>query len=400
VAARVRTVQDFVEVPVVLENASSYLDYTASAMPEWEFIRRLCQEADCGLLLDVNNVFVNAHNHGYDPRIYIDAIPIERIVYHHLAGHTRMGAWIKDTHSTSVNEMVWKLFRYVQGRTGGRTTVIEWDGAPPSFDTLRKEVAKAHRHASHPLGEADRRHRSVAPALPVPQPAVLQDIQNWFLDYIVQPQGPRDATAFVRPAEQLSSQQRADIYREQYWSRLAVEMEYYFPHVLRFLGKPAFGAVVRAYAAAHPPDHYNVLRLRDRFPAFLQDTWMSDVARLEKAVRDSADAPGVQSVSDVRPGCRVIFVPSLRLLKLRHDVEDWVTGGQTPLRGPAPTYLMVFRQGFGVQRRRLSQSMYRMMRLLQRGISVERATQRVGAEAQSGVAELVGQGLVARVQPT
>ena len=97
--ARVRQVSDFLERPLVLENPSSYVEFAASTMPEWEFLARLAEDADCGLLLDVNNVYVSSFNHGFDPDVYIDAIPADRVVQYHVAGHTNKGTHIIDTHS-------------------------------------------------------------------------------------------------------------------------------------------------------------------------------------------------------------------------------------------------------------------------------------------------------------
>jgi len=142
-AERVRAVQDFLGRPLLLENPSSYLDFTVSAMPEPEFLARLCELAGCGLLLDVNNVYVSAFNHHLDARAYIDAIPVDAIVYHHLAGHTNKGTHILDTHSDFVIDPVWDLYAYVHQRTGGRTTIVEWDEDIPAFDVVHGEALKA-----------------------------------------------------------------------------------------------------------------------------------------------------------------------------------------------------------------------------------------------------------------
>ena len=102
---------EILERPLVLENPSSYVEFAASSMPEWEFLARLAEEADCGLLLDVNNVYVSSFNHGFDPRAYIDAIPADRVVQYHLAGHTNKGTHIIDTHSDHAMPEVWELYR-------------------------------------------------------------------------------------------------------------------------------------------------------------------------------------------------------------------------------------------------------------------------------------------------
>ncbi|HVO09738.1 MAG TPA: DUF692 domain-containing protein [Vicinamibacteria bacterium] len=142
-AERVKAVQEFLERPVVLENPSTYLEFTPSAMSEWEFIGRLAEEADCGLLLDVNNVYVSAFNHGYDAHEYIDAIPVDRVCQYHLAGHTHKGTHILDTHSDHVVQEVWELFGHAVQRTGPRATLLEWDASIPPFEVVHAEVLKA-----------------------------------------------------------------------------------------------------------------------------------------------------------------------------------------------------------------------------------------------------------------
>lgn len=143
VAERARAVQDFLGVRLALENVSSYLTYTASEMTEWEFVSAVVEEADCGLLLDVNNVYVSAYNHGFDPSAYIDGVPHDRVVQIHLAGHTNHGAYILDTHSASVVDPVWDLYRRAIRRTGPVSTLIEWDDHIPPFADLVAEANKA-----------------------------------------------------------------------------------------------------------------------------------------------------------------------------------------------------------------------------------------------------------------
>lgn len=145
VVACVRQAQDVLERPLVLENPSSYVAFRDSTMTESEFLARLAAEADCGLLLDVNNVFVSAFNHGFDAAAYLDAIPHERVVQYHLAGHTNCGTHILDSHSDHVVDGVWDLFRASWKKSGGRATLVEWDEAIPPFEVVHAEVLKAKR---------------------------------------------------------------------------------------------------------------------------------------------------------------------------------------------------------------------------------------------------------------
>ncbi|QJX00810.1 MNIO family bufferin maturase [Frigoriglobus tundricola] len=146
VAGRVRTVQDFLERPLVLENPSTYVGFTASTMPEWEFLARLADETGCGLLLDVNNVYVSAVNHDYDPAEYIRNVPRDRVVQFHLAGHTHCGTHIVDTHDGPVVDPVWDLYRLAHQHTGGAATLLEWDAKIPPFPEVHAEVLKAREY--------------------------------------------------------------------------------------------------------------------------------------------------------------------------------------------------------------------------------------------------------------
>ena len=151
VATRVRTVQDFLERPVHLENPSTYLELTASTMGEAEFLARLTETADCGLLLDVNNVFVSAFNHGWDAEAYVDAIPADRVVQVHLAGHTDKGTHLLDTHSDHVRDEVWELYERLVRRIGPVTTLVEWDDDIPALDVVHAEALMARDAAARVL---------------------------------------------------------------------------------------------------------------------------------------------------------------------------------------------------------------------------------------------------------
>jgi uncharacterized protein (UPF0276 family) len=164
VAERARQVQDYLEVPFALENTSSYMAYTASQMSEWQFISEVAERADIGLMLDVNNVYVSAYNHGFDARDFVTALPHERVLQIHLAGHTNLGKVIIDTHRGHVAEEVWDLYRRTLSQTGPVSTLIEWDDEIPEWPVLAAEAEKARRVRAEVLGEARSAARSSAGA--------------------------------------------------------------------------------------------------------------------------------------------------------------------------------------------------------------------------------------------
>jgi len=147
VVARIREAQDVLERPLVIENPSSYARFADDTLAEWEFIAAMAQATGCGLLLDVNNVYVSSVNHGFDPVQYIDAIPADRVVQIHLAGHRKHGHCIVDTHDGPVSDAVWRLYRHAMERIGPVATLLEWDSDVPPLDKLVAEVAKARTWA-------------------------------------------------------------------------------------------------------------------------------------------------------------------------------------------------------------------------------------------------------------
>jgi uncharacterized protein len=159
VAERVQRVQDALGRRIALENVSSYLAFGASALSEWEFLAALAERADCAILLDVNNVFVSAFNHGFDAQTYLAAVPVERVVQFHLAGHSDHGTHLLDTHDHPICEAVWGLYATAVERFGAVATLIEWDDQIPAFDRLQDEArqaaAVAAQRAGHGLAQRD-----------------------------------------------------------------------------------------------------------------------------------------------------------------------------------------------------------------------------------------------------
>src|SRR5262249_44004684 len=136
VVQRVRAVQDILRRQILLENVSSYVGFQDSTMTEWEFLSGIAEEADCGILLDINNVYVSAHNHGFDPNEYVAGIPVDRVGQFHLAGHSNKGTYLLDSHDHPVPDGVWNLFRNAVQRFGQVSTLVEWDDRVPELEEL------------------------------------------------------------------------------------------------------------------------------------------------------------------------------------------------------------------------------------------------------------------------
>lgn len=144
-AERIRFVSDHLEIPICVENVSSYAEFKDSQMNEWQFLTEVVEKADCGILLDVNNIYVSSQNHRFDPIEYIRGIPAERVGQIHIAGHTKYENVILDTHSTPVCDPVWNLYEEAIKLCGPTNTLLEWDANVPSFEEVHAEALKAKK---------------------------------------------------------------------------------------------------------------------------------------------------------------------------------------------------------------------------------------------------------------
>ncbi len=348
VVARIRTVQDYLERPLVLENPSTYVTFAQSTMSEWEFLTRMAEDADCGLLLDVNNVYVSSVNHDFDPREYIENVPHERIVQCHLAGHTNCRTHLIDTHDDHVIDPVWELYRLAHRRTGGISTLLEWDARIPEFPVVHAEVLKARQYMGTIDGprpatttpaasaraarrnrrrlESHRLHR--AGDRMKPKPAHLDQIERWMQSVITHPGGVADGVAsegarrhlavgpgelesVIRPSRQLASEARLEIYVDAYFERLLECLREEFTVTRHAVGDELFDGLAFGYLQQFPSQSYTLNHLGAAFPQFLAaarlheqsapaaapESWpefVIELAALERLQRDVFDAVGTE----------------------------------------------------------------------------------------------------------
>lgn len=160
-ARHVRQARDFLEVPICVENVSSYAEFHESEMTEWEFLSEVAEQADCGILLDVNNIFVSSKNHEFNPLTYLENIPHQRVGQIHVAGHSHFEKYVLDTHDHPVLAPVWRLYSRAIELCGPTNTLLEWDAHIPTFDEVHAEALKARRFIVQ-VAEKGARHGSVA----------------------------------------------------------------------------------------------------------------------------------------------------------------------------------------------------------------------------------------------
>jgi uncharacterized protein len=132
-------------VPIAVENVSSYAEYHVSEMTEWEFLSEVVEDADCGILLDVNNIYVSSQNHNFNPLDYVNNVPHDRVAQIHIAGHSKYEKYILDTHDHAVIDPVWQLYSRAIELVGPTATLLEWDDRIPSFEEVHAEALKAQK---------------------------------------------------------------------------------------------------------------------------------------------------------------------------------------------------------------------------------------------------------------
>ena len=276
---RVGRVQDRLRRRILLENPSSYVTFEASHIAEPEFLAEVARRADCGILLDVNNVYVSAKNHGWDPYAYLGAIPIERVGQIHLAGHTDHGSHLLDTHDQPVCDAVWELYAAAIARFGAVSSMIERDDDIPPLPELVAELDRARIVAGDAHLVARSRWRRRSPCM-----GELAALQRTFYDRVTT---GREADASVASGD-------LGIYARMYASRLHDTLADDYPKVRTALGDDSFAAMVARYLQLHPPRSYTLRDAGLELPSFLRHSgapWIAELAELERARVEVFDGP-------------------------------------------------------------------------------------------------------------
>ncbi len=420
--ARVRQVQDILERPLFLENPSSYVEFVDSPIPEWTFIARLAEDADCGLLVDVNNIYVSSVNHGFDPADYLAAIPWDRVAQFHVAGHTDRGTHLLDTHIGPVMERVWELLRRAYALSGGRAVLLEWDDEIPDFETTWREACKAGQWLADidtyqvdtptPRGPGKRATSvatpDMAPGAPETEGAEgaekTASLMHWMHAVVA---GDADAerdriAAHIRANEHLRADERIDIYTTMIGVRLVEAMREDFPAVHALLGD-AFADAVAAYTREHPSTSWALEHLGRWFALWLGEADLGHapevaaVAALEWALVEShlADrcAPLPPSAlarvaPEQRAFVRLEFAPCVRLVAPDVPVHHLLAGADAK-PGGHPERVLVFRPSLSVRSRVLAGAEAAMIERLMAGDNLHDALVAVLSDHPDGHDEVL-----------
>lgn len=413
VAGRVARVQDALGRRLLLENATAYVAFREDELAEAAFFAELCRRTGCGMLLDVNNLYVNAQNLGTDPEAYLAALPPDAVAYMHLAGHAVLPDVRIDTHDADVPSPVWDLFEVAARRFPHADVIIERDDAIPPFAALAREVAWAReRHAKALAQAAPRAARAAAPparaaeAAPAEAdaPARWRALQRGFWERMVDKPagfdhgGDAGLSALLDAARPVVAARGMRVYSDAYGENLRRALATNLPALARVLSPRDFAALAAAYVRAHPPRGRDYVGLGAALPEFVRahafaDAYgvapeaLAELAALEQAqleVQEAPDAAETLAPADLAAipaeawgEARFDFAPALRLVPARHDVlpaVEAVARGEPPERpNRQPVVYAVHRVGGRVRTERLAPRDAAVLEALVRGATFAEA---------------------------
>jgi hypothetical protein len=435
---RVERVQGFLKRTILLENVSSYVTYRHSTIPEWEFLAEISRRSGCGILLDLNNIFVNAVNHHFDPEDFLKGIPGKNVGQFHLAGHTDKGTYLFDTHSDSVCDPVWNLYRLALEMWGTVPTLIEWDENIPAFERLSEEAAKARKiyqeyiknnqfpqsfRAQREIsGQRDPRlceavQTSLRRSRVSSQKALLEmtgryplaEIQTQFRRQMEEEASDAKAEVPLNPQGGVPGRERIAIYTGGYFARTQDSLKEVFPAVAHVLGSEVLHNLAHDYARKFPSMNYNLTFLGKHLPEFLK-IWpaaselpfLPELAELEwkismafHAFDRTPLAPGSLGNLSIEEWARtsLVFQPSTAVLKSAWPVLDIWSARHTPpeqirieLKN-RPQNVLIYRRGWEVQCRLIGDSEFQMTQSLLNKETLGAACEAVEGEEMAAVSE-------------
>lgn len=448
VAHNVDRVQSYLGRRIALENASVYLAFSRSEMSEAEFMRRLVERTGCGILLDLNNLYVNRRNTGADPLEYFEKLSPDSILQMHLAGYSDPGTFYFDTHSAPVYDPVWDLFKRAMRLYPMVPVCIEWDEDIPDFDVLEEEVDKARSIRREVIAE-DRDYvgflsqRTDAPAFfernrdvpldDVPTDAHLDSVQRGFRELLHT--GLPHLEEEFRPAGELEEEEALRLYASGYVARREDVLTENYRGTLRLLGARQFYERAHAYLNTALSTEYDLNRFGRSFPEFLREqeglivSLAARCADLDRAFVDvfhepaGAALPADRLRLDGNSDIIISLNPSLVMLALDMPVYDlWkrgfgevqsepnadptVTEPQAAERGQAgKEHLLVYRREEGVFVLVVPEWQFDLLSTLQKGYtlmsSIERHEEHIPDPGALGLffRSLLDEAVIVDVQP-
>lgn len=393
-------VQDYLGRPLVLENPSTYLQFTNSSIPEHEFLAEMARRSGCGLLLDINNIYVSCYNHALDCKAYIDAIPMEHVVQFHLAGHTNKGNHIVDTHIGPIIDEVWALYQYTLPRADGVNIMVEWDDEIPEFPVLYSEIEKARELSESPNIPNDLPDFTSLSVTELAQSDdAFDDTQHALQHEILRDKSTRtDTPAWVRQERKdYSAEEQIMTYRSGYRIRLVNIVTGAYPVLQTLIGEDAMAELVERYVESTPSEFPNIDHYSEHFSAYMQaqdvDSVTKEIAQLESAMMRVMDmnetAPlAPEDIADLTPDALVGMAlkgrAAMELHRFTHDVhrlyDQLVDGAAPEENADGAFYLAVVRHRDVLWRVPLEADEYRLLTAIFAHDNVGEALEHVAAE--------------------
>ncbi|MFT7578731.1 MAG: hypothetical protein ACI9MR_000389, partial [Myxococcota bacterium] len=342
VCERIRQVRRALPVPFALENASYYLQMPGSHLSEAEFVARVVRESGCGLLLDVNNVYVNAENHGYDARAFIGAMPAEQIVQIHLAGHKVLADGMRfDTHGGPVSDEVWQLFEDTIAAIGPVATQVEWDNNIPSWERLKAEATLAREALARGVArfESDRLTLPDDGELARPKTHATPDVSlDRFYTLTAKALDGRLPVAAASAGLGLTSHgaQRLGFYRSLVHEHATQIVSKVYDQLKIALGEARFEMLAEAYAASHPMRQFEWNATAAAFPSFLEARGDVPPWAPELATAEWQWFATYTHIAEVDDDAKALSInPTLTWVQFTHRVVAWMLNDDGT-RGDAP----------------------------------------------------------------
>lgn len=390
VVSRVQTVQELLKRPILLENVSAYVTFQYAEMQEWTFLSEIARRSGCGILLDLNNIYVNARNHELDAKAYVEAVPVSKVGQFHLAGHTDMGKYLFDTHSAPVIEPVWELYRRALKRFGQVSTLIEWDESIPDWVELEAECGRAR--------DIYARFENAKPAADLTPPASLnsaiessgkslREIQLMIKSYI-QPAAKKPTELIFNPQGGDPGAERMDVYAGGYTARVHESLGEVYETVLKVLGDHEFYHLAEAYAKQYPSHDYNLTHAGRDLPKMLvtypaaasKYPFLPELARFEWMVSETFHAFDKEpfdrgQLAKIAPedweNLKITFQPSIQLFQSDWPIMSlWEKRRQGSIEKSitqSPQKILVGRRGAEVRCEILRDDQYELIRGLLAG---------------------------------
>ena len=414
VVERVQKIQEFLGRPIMLENPSSYFTYRHSVIPEWDFYTEISKRSGCGILLDLNNIYVNSVNHQFDPMTYLKNIPGERVGYFHLAGHTNMGDYLFDTHSKPVIPDVWRIYQEALRLWGPVSTIVEWDEDLPDFKGVLTEVEKAKAirnemcvETQKPLSANGFQQNCKAKVISDIDGPNLSQLQSWLKDRILSKPKTQESKQL---AEILNDQhgtpgvERTLIYSNGYKVRIHEALGEVYETIQMILGEEAFEKLAYEYADHYPSRYYNLSHTGQHLAEFVrkeplwlkQYPFLKDLAQFEwqasKAFH-AHDQPAVDLMKlskipmESWEKATFVFQPSISIVESKWPLlRLWKAQKEkTSVAKIEPSkqseYFLIGRQAYQIRCESLDEKQFQLIQALLRGLDLGAALEKLAEDS-------------------